>query len=78
MDAKRIVNVDVKDSGSWRRVSSFNLDDFEDGALEHWLEKLFELSTYERIGVRIIIPGDTAPLMTWNKANGWKEWRHET
>lgn len=32
-------------------------------------------SDSQRIRARIIAPGDTAPLMTWTVADGWKEWR---
>lgn len=73
----RLVNLDVNDSGSWRRVSQFDLDDFEDGALEHAAEKLLELSTNTRLRARIIMPGlDTTPLVTWSREDGWREWVH--
>lgn len=71
---QRIVNLDVNESGSWRRVTTFNLDDFEDGDIEHCAAHLLEMSANPRIRARIIIPGDVAPLVTWSKADGWREW----
>lgn len=71
----RIVNLDINDSGAWRRVTSFNLDAFDDGDLEYLVEQLLCESTSDKIKARLIIPGDVAPLVDWNKADGWKEWR---
>jgi len=71
----RTVNLEVNDSGAWRRVTSFNLDAFEDGDLEYLVEQLLCESTSDKIKARLIIPGDVAPLVDWNKADGWKEWR---
>lgn len=28
------------------------------------------------IRLRIMKPGDTAPLMIWSENDGWEEWRH--
>lgn len=72
---ERIVNLDVNDNGSWRRVASFDLDTFEDGDLEHCAHGLFELSSNKKIKARLITPGDTAPLLTWTHAHGWREWK---
>lgn len=72
----RIVHLEVNDSGGWRRVSTFNLDDFEDGDLELCAEHLLQMSTNERIKARVIMPGDTAPLVTWTRQDGWREWVH--
>jgi len=72
----RLVNLEVNDSGAWRRVSAFDLDDFDDGALEFAAEKLLELSTNEKLRARLIMPGDTAPLLVWRRAEGWREWRN--
>lgn len=71
----RIVHLEVNDSGAWRRVSSFDLDDFNDGDLEVCAEHLLELSTNPKLRARIIMPGDTAPLVTWERQAGWREWR---
>lgn len=76
MTAPRIVHLEVNDSGVWRRVTSFDLNEFEDGALEYNAGTLFCWSTNERLKARIIIPGDTAPLVTWTREHGWREWAH--
>lgn len=72
----RIVHLEVNDSGGWRRITSFNLDDFQEGDLELCAEHLLQMSTNERIKARVIMPGDTAPLVTWTRNNGWREWVH--
>lgn len=71
----RTVNLEVNDSGAWRRVTSFNLDAFEDGDLEYLVEQLLCESTSDKIKARLIIPGDVAPLVDWNKVSGWRVWR---
>lgn len=71
--AQRIIHLEVNDAGSWRRVTSFDLDTFEDGDLEHCAASLLELSSNDKIKARLIIPGDTAPLTTWTKQDGWRE-----
>jgi hypothetical protein len=73
---KRIVHLEVNDSGGWRRITSFDLDTFEDGDLEVCAEHLLELSCNPRLKARVIVPGDTAPLVTWTKADSWREWVH--
>jgi len=73
--AERIVHLEVNEAGGWRRVASFDLDQFEDGALEHAAQALLELSNNPKIKARIIAPGDTAPLVLWTRADGWREWR---
>lgn len=74
MPEQRIVNLDVNDTGAWRRITSFNLDWFEDGDLELCVQQLLELSDSPKIKARIIMPGETAPLVTWSRAEGWREW----
>lgn len=71
----RVINLDVNDSGAWRRVASFDLDEFEGGQLEHVVDVLLGMATNEKLKARLIIPGDTAPLMTWTRQGGWEEWR---
>ena len=71
----RIVNLEVNESGAWKRITSFDLNDFEDGALEHAAESLLELSANKRLKARLIMPGDTAPLVNWKHGDGWREWR---
>ena len=70
------VHLEVNDSGGWRRVTSFDLADFDEGDLEQCAEQLLRLSSNARLKARIIMPGDTAPLVSWTRENGWREWRH--
>lgn len=71
----RIVNLEVNDAGSWRRVTSFDLDWFNDGNLEHCADMLLSMSNNAKLKARIIIPGDVAPLLTWKHGDTWREWR---
>ena len=73
--AQRIINLEVNDAGAWKRVTSFDLDTFEDGDLEHCAHSLLELSSNKKLKARLIAPGDTAPLMIWDHEHGWEEWR---
>ncbi len=73
--ADRIVNLEVNDSGAWRRVTSFDLDTFEEGDLEHCAHHLLQLSSNKNLKARIIMPGDLAPLLRWSAKDGWAEWR---
>lgn len=70
----RPVHLEVNDSGGWRRVMTFDADD--DSEAVHLANGLLRLSCNPRLKARIIIPGDTAPLMNWNAADGWREWLH--
>ena len=74
-EQKRVF-LEVNDSGGWRRVTEFDLADFEDGEIEHAAEQLLQMSRIKRLKARIIMPGDTAPLVNWTKAEGWREWVH--
>jgi hypothetical protein len=71
--SQRIVNLEVNDAGAWRRFTTFDLDTFEDGDLEHCAASLLELSSNEKIKARLIIPGDFVPLTVWTKQDGWRE-----
>ena len=73
--SERIIHLDINEKGAWRRVTSFDLDSFEEGDLEHCAHGLLELSANKNLKARLTIPGDTAPLMTWTHAEGWQEWR---
>lgn len=75
MSTERIVHLDVNDSGAWRRVTSFDLNTFEDGDLEHCAHHLLDLSSNKKLKARLIASGDTAPLMNWTHERGWREWR---
>lgn len=72
---ERIINLEVSDKGGWRMVTSFDLDTFEDGDLEHCAHSLLELGNNKRLKARLIIPGNTAPLMLWKHGDGWREWK---
>lgn len=74
---KRLVNLDVNDAGGWRRVTTFDLDTFEDGDLEVCAEHLLQLSSNQRLKARIIpVEALSVPLVTWTREDGWREWRH--
>jgi len=73
--SQRLVNLDVKETGAWKRVASFDLDTFEDGDLEHCANSLLELTANKNLKARLIMPTDTAPLLLWSHGDGWKEWR---
>jgi hypothetical protein len=75
MKNQRIVNLEVNDSGAWRRVASFDLDWLEDGELEDCADALLTLSRNTKLKARIIAPGDVAPLLTWKHGDMWREWR---
>ncbi len=65
------VKLQVNAKGSWRDVMEFDADDYE---VPHLAEQLFTRSTH-LLALRIIIPGDTAPLMTWRRDTVWTPWR---
>jgi hypothetical protein len=73
----RIVNLEVNDSGAWRRVTSFDLDTkfWPAGDLEYLTDSLFSLSSNPKLKARIIAPGEVAPLMIWKHGDMWREWR---
>lgn len=71
----RLINLEVNDSGAWRRVTSFDLDTLEEGFLEHCAGDLLAQSSNHKLRARFIQPGDSAPLLTWSLGEGWREWR---
>lgn len=73
---RRIVHLEVNDSGGWRRITSFEVEAWEEGDLETCAQHLLEMSTNPRLKARVIIPGDSAPLVTWSMKDGWREWAH--
>lgn len=71
---QKIVKLQVNAKGSWRDVMQFDLVDSD--AVLFAATEFFKWDTYaSRLSLRVIIPGDTAPLMICNPADGeWKEW----
>lgn len=70
-------HLEVNDSGGWRRVMTFDATDDDDSdTVMYHAGMLLQWSNGQRLKARLIIPGDTAPLMTWSYADGWREWVH--
>lgn len=73
----RTVHLEVNDRGGWRRVMSCDLDTVDDQALEHAADWLLRLADNPRLRARIIMAGEiSAPLVTWSRDDGWREWVH--
>ena len=67
-------HLEVNDAGGWRRVMSFEyLDEMLDNVMLD-AGQLLPAADNSRLRARIIAPGTTAPLMTWTRADGWKDW----
>lgn len=73
----RLVQLQVNlGTGAWRTVMDFEVQDSDD--VMDLAEKLFEwghTNSSKGIRLRIMKPGDTAPLMDWSENDGWQEWR---
>ena len=60
--------------GGWRDVLEFDAADQEKtDDIMTCAEHLFQ--EIDGCKLRIIVPGQTAPLMNWTHADGWREWR---
>ena len=62
-------------TGAWRSVMDFEVQDADD--VMDLAEKLFEwgyTASTKGIRLRIMKPGDTAPLMFWSENEGWEAW----
>lgn len=70
-----IMHLEVNDSGGWRRVMSFDGDASTRLAVMQNAYYMLNCSNNPKLRARIIAPGDTAPMVTWTVADGWKEWR---
>lgn len=71
------IHLEVNHSGGWRRVMTFDAQhDVDRDAVLQAAGKMLRWADNPRLKARIIMPGDTAPLMTWKPATGWREWRH--
>ena len=71
---KRIVKLQINASGAWRDVMEFDVDD-ADQVMDQ-AQELFKWDRFaSKLSLRIIIPGDTKPLMICNLDEGeWVKW----
>lgn len=71
---KKIVKLQVNAKGSWRDVITFDVKD--EAEVLHAATELFKWDTHARgLSLRVIIPGDTAPLLVCSPVEGeWKTW----
>ena len=71
----RTVKLQVNTSGAWRNVLHF--DASIEGDILTLAERLFshEAHLARNVTLRVIMPGDTAPLMLWDRDAGWHKWR---
>lgn len=67
----RPVHLEINNSGAWKRVLSFDVAD--EAEVLHAAAALLRWGG-DKLTARVIMPGDTAPLMTWNAQFGWREW----
>ena len=72
--AIKMVKLQSNMRGAWRDVLEFDAGD-QDKAddIMSCAEHLFQ--EIDGCKLRIIVPGQTAPLMNWTYAEGWREWR---
>ena len=74
---KTIVKLQVNAKGSWRDVMQFDVED--EAAVLHAATEFFQWDTHaSRLSLRVIIPGDTAPLLICKDPTDgeWVAWRH--
>ena len=70
---QKLVKLQVNTSGAWRDIMTFDVG--QDALVMDLAPRLFCLAQYgERVKLRVIIPGDTAPLVDWDHAQGWLAW----
>jgi len=73
-EQRRILKLQVNTSGAWRNVLDFDAN--LEGDILTLAERLFSHEANLTHGnLRVIVPGDTAPLMYWMPAHGWKRWK---
>jgi hypothetical protein len=61
---------------NWRTVMDFEVEDADEVMNQaHDLFMWGFTKCSKGIRLRIMKPGDTAPLMTWSENDGWEEWR---
>ena len=72
-DAPKLVKLQANMNGGWRDIMAFDVA--QDAEVMDLAVRLFSLGQYgDRAKLRVIIPGDTAPLVDWNLKQGWLEW----
>ena len=72
-DAPKLVKLQANMNGGWRDIMAFDVA--QDAEVMDLAVRLFSLGQYgDRAKLRVIIPGDTAPLIDWNLTQGWKPW----
>lgn len=74
MSEQRIVNLEVNEKGSWRRVTSFDLSSVGSFYLADAADHLLSLSDNPKLTARITRADTQAPLMIWSRTDGWREW----
>lgn len=76
---KKIVKLQVNAKGSWRDVITFDVQD-EDAVLFAATEFFQWDVNAGRLALRVIIPGDTAPLLICKDPTegDWKAWGERT
>ncbi len=65
----RLVKLQINTSGAWRHMLDFDCAD--SGRV---LPAAAELFSQIKCTGRVIMSGDTAPLMHWTAEGGWVEW----
>ena len=69
----KLVKLQVNAAGGWRDIMTFDVA--QDAEVMDLAPRLFSLAQYgDKFKLRVIIPGDTAPLVDWNLTQGWLAW----
>lgn len=71
--APRIVKLQINTAGAWRDVITFDVEN-EDQVLHHAPNLVGCSPHFDKVTLRVIIPGDTKPLLNWSHEHGWREW----
>lgn len=70
----RPLKLQINTAGAWRDVIRFDLSDGDE--VLHHAENLALRSAHAgQVSLRVIIPGDTAPLQLWTRQRGWFDWQ---
>ena len=77
MNDQKHVHLQVNNAGGWKTVMDFNAGLGVDDEMLARAAALFEMA-YVRGSkgptLRVLMPGDTAPLMIWELKTGWRQW----